>query len=421
MLCSVPLKGYWGLFLGFISALSYSACNSQGFVLSPEGLIIVGFADIRSKQIYLQASAMWKCLQLTWSTQRESGLHTLLVQMPGKEYLSHINILISNTLIRTLWIVNTAKMCHLSVLMKGSLLIKCHVLNWRGLKSSPDWPWEALNAPSKQSLLSTAAQITRVRHRGCHCFCGLWLQPQHSFCQQSTHSAFKDIHKTKWRCLQHEQPAPGWLQTSWRRTVKQGCFCRARNEGVHLQTPKALYTRELRGKMEGKKIKSLVLFSINMYFIQVFISVGRESVQGAQVQGYLPSSEWLPGHIAAKNLHSNNWKVEMLAKHWVCRLAGPAWNCTTREMYCSWLKDSSLTSRCHNRKRRDGLSARETAGADARAALGLGRKGLWESVSEAAPHTCPLPSILPKHPPPITAGEDPVWPRKAESSLIFQP
>lgn len=177
---------------------------------------------------------------------------SFLVQMPGKEYLSHINILISCTLIRTLWIVNIAKMCHLSVLMKGSLPTKCHVLNWRGLKSSPDWPWEALNAPSKQRLLSVAAQITGVRRRDCHCFCGLWLQPQSSFCQQSTHSGFKVIRKTKWRCLQHEQPVPGWLQTSWR-TVKQGCFCRAQNEDVHLQTPKALYTMELRGKMEGKK------------------------------------------------------------------------------------------------------------------------------------------------------------------------
>lgn len=179
--------------------------------------------------------------------------HSLLVQTLGKEYLSRINILISSTLIRTLWIVNIAKMCHLSALMKGSLPTECHVLSRRGLKSSPDWPWEALNAPSKRRLLSTAAQITGVRHKGCRCCWDVWLQPQPSFCQQNTHSAFKDIHKTKWRCLQHEQPESVWLQTSQRGTVKQRCFCRAQNEGVHLQTPKALYTRGLWGKMEGKK------------------------------------------------------------------------------------------------------------------------------------------------------------------------
>lgn len=145
---------------------------------------------------------------------------SFLVQTVGKQYLSHTNILISSTLIRTLWIVNIAKMCHLSVLMKGSLPSKCHVLNQRDLKSSPNWPREALNAPSKQRLLSTVAQITGMRHRGCHCCWGMWLQPQLSFCQQSTHSAFKDIHKTKWRCLQYEQPEPSLLQTRQRRTVK---------------------------------------------------------------------------------------------------------------------------------------------------------------------------------------------------------
>ena len=41
-----------------------------------------------------------------------------------------------------------------------------HVLNWRGLKSSPGWPREALNAPSKRRLLSTGARITGARHRG---------------------------------------------------------------------------------------------------------------------------------------------------------------------------------------------------------------------------------------------------------------
>lgn len=177
---------------------------------------------------------------------------SFLVQRLGNDYLSHMNILISSTLIRTLWIVNIVKMCHLPVLMKGSLLTQCHVLNQRGLKSSPNWPREALNLPSKWRLLSTAAQITGVRHRGCHCCWVVWLQPQPSFSQKSTHSAFKDIHITKWRCLQHEQPEPGWLQTSWRRTVKQGGFCRTQNESVRLQTTKALYTRELRGKMEGK-------------------------------------------------------------------------------------------------------------------------------------------------------------------------